>query len=151
TLILAYCGHGTYLGQRFYLLPHDAMIPPRSDTSVNLVQLIDELYLNSPSATIDGLVILIDTCYSGVGAAAATRAWTNDLARWRRFGILAASGDRPAFDGCFTLSLTSCLRDGIADEPADYLRCENVRRVIKEACPLQEPRHPTNDADHGLF
>jgi hypothetical protein len=150
TLILAYIGHGCSMGPQFYLLPRDAGFPPRSDTAVNITQLIDELYLTS-DATIDGLVLLLDTCYSGVGASAAAGGWTKDTARSRRFEVLAASGDRPAYDGCFTRSLTVCLRDGIDDEPSDYLRCEHAQKIIRNTCSRQEPRHPTNDADQGLF
>ena len=151
TLILAYIGHGEYARERFYLLPRGSEVPPRADTAVNLIELIDELYTNQPDSKIDGLVVLIDACYAGVGAVGATMHWAKDLAQTRRFEVLTATSDRPAYDGCFTRTLTACLRDGIDDEPYDYLRCEQVHRVIRDACPCQVPRHPTNDADRGLF
>ena len=145
TLIVAYIGHGEYARERFYLLPRDAEVPPRADTAVHLVELIDELYTNQPG--IDGLVALIDSCYAGVGAIGAARHWSDDLSRDRRFEVLTATSDRLAYDGCFTRTLTACLRDGIDDEPDDYLRCEQVHRVIRDACPLQRrgtrPTMPT--------
>ncbi len=149
TLIVAYIGHGKYAHERFYLLPRDAEVPPRADTAVHLVELIDELYTNQPG--IDGLVVLIDSCYAGVGAVGAARHWSDDLSWKRRFEVLTATSDRPAYDGCFTQTLTACLRDGIDDDPDDYLRCEQVHRVIRDACQLQAPRHLTNNADPGLF
>ena len=79
TLILAYIGHGEYARERFYLLPRDAEVPPRADTAVHLVELIDELYTNQPG--IDGLVVLIDSCYAGVGAIGAARHWSDDLSQ----------------------------------------------------------------------
>jgi hypothetical protein len=151
TLILAYVGHATSARERFYVLPRDAEVPPRADTALHLVELIDELYVNNPDAAIDGLVVLIDACYSGFGAAGAAKHWADDLSRTRRFEVLTASGDRPAYDGCFTRTLTACLRDGIDEEPSDYLRCEHVRRVIRNACPKQEPRHAGNHFDRGLY
>ena len=47
---MAYIGHGEYARERFYLLPRDAEVPPRADTAVHLVELIDELYTNQPGS-----------------------------------------------------------------------------------------------------
>ncbi len=148
TLLLALIGHGTYAGRDFYLLPHDGVEPPDSDTGVQLVQLVKEQHRLHP---VDGLVVLIDTCFSGVGALAAATYWVSELEGALRFEVLTAAADRPAYDGCFTRRLVACLREGLAGIPGEYLRSEHVQRVIEGLCPHQKPQHPTYNADEGLY
>jgi hypothetical protein len=69
TLLLAYIGHGTSVYDDFYLLPVDALATPDSDSGIHLVQVIRELY--GRHSFVDGLVVLLDTCYAGVAAAGA--------------------------------------------------------------------------------
>ena len=70
TLLFAFIGHGDHLGEDFYLLPKDAITPQLdSETAVNIVQRIKELY--RVYSNIDGLILLLDTCSSGVAAASA--------------------------------------------------------------------------------
>ena len=149
TLLLALIGHGTYAGRDFYLLPHDGVEPPDSDTGVQLVQLVKEQHRLHPG--LDGLVVLIDTCFSGVGALAAATYWVSELEGDLRFEVLTAAADRPAYDGCFTRQLVACLREGLDGIPGEYLRSEHVQRVIEGLCPHQKPQHPTYNADEGLY
>ena len=149
TLLLALIGHGTYAGRDFYLLPHDGVEPPDSDTGVQLVQLVKEQHRLHPG--LDGLVVLIDTCFSGVGALAAATYWVSELEGALRFEVLTAAADRPAYDGCFTRQLVACLREGLDGIPGEYLRSEHVQRVIEGLCPHQKPQHPTYNADEGLY
>ena len=149
TLLLALIGHGTHAGCDFYLLPHDGVEPPDSDTGVQLVQLVKEQHRRHPG--LDGLVVLIDTCFSGVGALAAATYWVSELEGALRFEVLTAAADRPAYDGCFTRRLVACLREGLDGIPGEYLRSEHVRRVIEGLCPHQKPQHPTYNADEGLY
>jgi len=148
TLLLALIGHGTYAGRDFYLLPHNGVEPPDSDTGVQLVQLVKEQHRLHP---VDGLVVLIDTCFSGVGALAAATSWVSELEGALRFEMLTAAADRPAYDGCFTRRLVACLREGLDGIPGEYLRSEHVKRVIEGLCPHQKPQHPTYNADEGLY
>ena len=148
TLLLALIGHGTYAGRDFYLLPHDGVEPPDSDTGVQLVQLVKEQHRLHP---VDGLVVLIDTCFSGVGALAAATSWVSELEGALRFEVLTAAADRPAYDGCFTRQLVACLREGLDGIPGEYLRSEHVQRVIEDKCEYQKPQHPTYNADKGLY
>ena len=60
----------------------------------------------------DGLVVLVDTCYSGAGAVAAAKAWPSMSLGDFRFEFLAATADRPAFDGCFSKSLIQWVQGG---------------------------------------
>ena len=83
TLFLAFIGHGEYTGSDFYLLPLDASLPPMSHTAINLVQLIKELHRIHSNT--DGLVVLLDTCYSGVAATGASVRWVGELGGTLRF------------------------------------------------------------------
>src|SRR5271166_5448659 len=96
TLLLALIGHGTYAGRDFYLLPHDGVEPPDSDTGVQLVQLVKEQHRLHP---VDGLVVLIDTCFSGVGALAAATSWVSELEGALRFEMLTAAPTGPPTTG----------------------------------------------------
>src|SRR4051794_16137054 len=137
TLILAYIGHGTYAGRDFYLLTRDGVDPPDSETGVQLVQLVKEQHRRHPG--LDGLVVLLDTCFSGVGALAAATYWVSELEGALRFEVLTAAADRPAYDGCFSRRLVACLREGLDGIPGDYLRSEHVQGVIERLCPHQKP------------
>ena len=149
TLILAFIGHGTYAGRDFYLLPCDGIDPPDSETGVQLVQWVKEQYRTHPS--LDGLVVLLDTCFSGVGAMAAATSWVSELEGALRFEVLTAAADRPAYDGCFTRQLVACLRKGLDGVPEEYLRIEHVREFIQGLCPYQKPQHPSYNGDQGLY
>jgi hypothetical protein len=83
TLFLAFVGHGEYVGTDFYLLPYNASVPPMSDTALHLVQLITELHRQH--STVDGLVVLLDACHAGVGAAGAAARWVGAVAGTLRF------------------------------------------------------------------
>jgi len=151
TLLLALIGHGTHAGRDFYLLPLDGVEPPDSDTGVQLVQLVKEQHRLHPGPGLDGLVVLIDTCFSGVGALAAATSWVSELEGALRFEVLTAAADRPAYDGCFTRQLVACLRGGLDGIPGEYLRSEHVKGVIEDKCEYQKPQHPTYNADKGLY
>jgi hypothetical protein len=149
TLFLAFVGHGEFDGQHFYLLPMDAELDPlRPSTALNLVQHIAELQPNH--SNVDGLVVLVDACYSGQAAAAAARQWQSTLADDLRYEVLTASADGPAAGGCFTRTLVALLRDGLARATSDVLRLEVAKAVVVERCQSQ-PQHATWNADPGLF
>jgi hypothetical protein len=149
TLLLAYIGHGEYAGDDFYLLPLNATVPPRAHTAVHLIQLIKELHREH--SDVDGLVVLLDTCYSGVAAAGAAAHWVRELGGTLRFEVLTAAADRPAADGCFTRNLVNIIQNGLDSVPWEFLRCEPVRKVLEGRCPKQVPQQPTYNADEGLY
>jgi hypothetical protein len=149
TLLLAFVGHGEFAGDDFYLLPHNASVPPRAHTAIHLIQLIKELHREH--SDVDGLVVLLDTCYSGVAAVGAAIHWVRELGGTLRFEVLTAAADRPAADGCFTRNLVEVIRAGLDSVPWDYLRCEPIRRVLEGRCPKQVPQQPTYNADEGLY
>ena len=149
TLFLVFIGHGEYAGEDFYLLPIDASIPPRAHSAIHLVQLIKELHREH--SFLDGLIVLIDTCYAGVAATGAAAKWVGELQGTLRFEMLTAVADRPAADGCFSKSLAHAIRTGVGNVPSEYLRCEKVKPVIEKLCPKQTPHLPTWDSDDGLY
>ena len=149
TLFLAFVGHGEHVGSDFYLLPTNATVPPRSHTAIHLVQLIKELH--GQHSHLDGLVVLLDTCYSGVAAAAAAGKWVGELAGTLRFEVLTAAADRPAHDGCFSRTLTLLMKQGIPTLHAELLRCQHVREILEQRCKGQFPQLPSYNADDGLY
>jgi hypothetical protein len=149
TLLLAFVGHGEYAGTDFYLRPRNAAVPPETDTAIHLVQLVKELHRRH--SFVDGLVVLLDCCYSGVAAAGAAAQWVGALGGRLRFEVLTAAADRPAADGCFTRNLADLIRTGLASAPFEYLRCEQVRGTLQKRCPKQVPQLPAYNADEGLY
>ena len=149
TLLLVVIGHGEHVPEDgdFYILPTDAGDPPDDETALNIVNLVKGLRRRYET---DGLVVLVDTCYSGTGVVAAGKAWPSMGLGEFRFEFLAAAADRPAFDGCFSKSLTQWVQKGMSDGAGD-LRCEAVRRALKDRCPNQWPTHLYFQGDEGLF
>src|SRR5262249_37048850 len=89
TLLLAFIGHGEQVSEDgdFYFLPIDAGLPPRDRTALHLVNEVKGLRRQYET---DGLVVLVDTCYSGTGAIAAGKAWPSMTLGELRFEFLAA-------------------------------------------------------------
>ncbi|HEY5870211.1 MAG TPA: tetratricopeptide repeat protein [Candidatus Tectomicrobia bacterium] len=149
TLFLAFIGHGKHVGDDFYLLPLDAQVPPFSDTAIHIVQLITEIH--KVYSRLDGLVLLLDTCSSGVAAAGAAAQWVKGLSGTFRFEILTAAADRPAADGCCSRNLVKIISRGLETVVSEYLRCEQLRQVLLTCCPNQVPQLPAYNADDGLY
>jgi Tetratricopeptide repeat/NACHT domain len=153
TLIIAFVGHGEYADRDFYLLPRNAASPPDSENGIHLVQLIKELHRKD--SNVDGLVVLLDACYAGVGAADAAAKWVTELAGTLRFEFLAAVANRTAADGCFSRNLADILRSGIdaveSVPVGERVRCEHARKLLITRCPKQLPQLPTYNADDALY
>lgn len=135
TLVLAFIGHGVVVDGDFYLMASDSPAAPDSRRAVLLGQRIKELL--RAYRLVDGLVLLLDTCGSGVAAEQAGAAWIEVLRRaGRRFELLTATGDGPASGGCFTRSLIYLLRTGRA-QAVDRLGGTQLKGPINELCPQQ--------------
>ncbi len=150
TLFFAYIGHGEMAGQDYYLMPLDAENPPDSDAAVHLVNLIKETHSKSPGR-IDGLGVLVDACFSGAAGSGAAKRWVEELHESLRFEMMTAAADRPAANGCFSLTLASLLRSGLATVPSEHLLCLHVRPLIEETCSNQKPQHPSYNPDDTLW
>ncbi|QFU91658.1 NB-ARC domain protein [Amycolatopsis sp. YIM 10] len=139
TLIVAFTGHGVTSGDDYYLLAADSPELPDSRTAYLLGQRFKELFRRYPG--IDGLVLLLDTCESGRAADAAGQEWIEVLRRGeRRFELLTATGDGPAFGGCFSKSLTYLMEHGSL-AATDRLGCADVREPVNELCHHQQTAH----------
>jgi len=150
TLFIAYIGHGEKSSEDYYLLPQDAENPPDTDTALHLTNLIKEAHRKAPGS-VDGLGVLVDACYAGVGGFAAAQAWIGGLEGTLRFEVLTAAADRPAANGCFSRNLTALLREGVSVVPSEHLLCHHLRPLIESSCPNQVPQHPAYNPDETLW
>lgn len=154
-LVLAFIGHGEHAendpDRDFFFQPYNASVSPTSDTSFHLVQFIKDLHRTTVGPGVDGLLVLVDTCSSGVGAAAAAAKWISLSPQALRFEFLTAAADRPAADGCFTRQLVAIIREGLESPFEPIIRCEAARRLLIDRCPNQSPQLPSFNADPGLF
>ncbi|MFE5711883.1 tetratricopeptide repeat protein [Streptomyces sp. NPDC056501] len=156
TLVLALIGHGVSSGEDFYFLPVDGTARCRSDEDVLLSQLLKEQLRDAPR--LDGLLVLLDTCHAGVGAAQAG-AWREvGLGRHlRRYEILTASADEPAFGGKVTKCLIDVVRRGVATA-GTTVDSRYLREPLMEVAGDQRPQRITHDGgdwaeagDEGLW
>ncbi|MFB7588645.1 hypothetical protein [Streptomyces sp. NPDC056169] len=156
TLVLALIGHGVSSGEDFYFLPVDGTGLGRSGEDVLLSQLLKEQLRDSPR--LDGLLVLLDTCHAGVGAAQAG-AWREvGLGRHlRRYEILTASADAPAFGGRVTECLIEVVRRGVGNA-GSTVDSRYLRKPMMEAAGDQRPQRITHDGgswaadgDEGLW
>lgn len=142
TLVIAFIGHAEAArkNDRLYLLPSNGTSPPTMDTGFFLGERLSGLI--GLHCKVDGLILLVDACQSGVGVAdLAQRAGMEIAESGARVQLLTATYDQAARDGCFTHRLVAVLREGLADLSSDYLLADAVAAQIAAACPNQdEPR-----------
>ena len=138
TLIIAFIGHAEARGNDvLYLLPRNGTSPPTTDTGFLLGMRLAELI--GDHSNVDGLILLVDACESGVGVTdLAQRAAVEIAKAGTRVQLLTATYDRTARDGCFTRQLHRLLRDGLADVSSDYLLVPTLAARIAAACTTQE-------------
>lgn len=139
TLLISFVGHGTALGtDDFYLLALDSPSTPDSSIAFHLAQGIREK-LNRFSP--DGLIVVIDACETEQGVIGSARRWVDVLAHSSgRVELLVASGDGPAYSGCFTRTMVSTFSSGLAAS-GEYLLPADLTGPIAAACTRQQPRH----------
>jgi hypothetical protein len=156
TLVLALIGHGIAVDEDFYFVPRNGTGIGRSDEDVFLSQLLKEELRKA--AYLDGLLVLLDTCHAGVGAAAAA-AWREvGLGRHRRrYEMLTASADRAAYGGKVTKALIDTLRQGIPSA-GTTIDTRYLGDPLMKAAAGQHPQRITHDGggwkrpgDEGLW
>jgi hypothetical protein len=135
TLILAFIGHGYFFRGNFYLMPTDAAVPPDAFHAIHLAQIIEE----RPELPRGGLIVLLDTCYSGTGAFDAVEYWVRSLEGQLSFEVLTATADGVTAKGWFTQSVTRLLERGDPTAP-DQLRCEDARNWVMREHPQLIPQ-----------
>ncbi len=132
TLFVAWVGHGEYAEEDFYLLPSDARWPPDSQSAVLVAKRVQELLRRYDG--LDGLVLLVDACHSGLGARQAAAQWPGTIAAaGGRFEVLTSADEREAADGCFTAALTELLWSG-APGLGESLRCADLQPLLQRRC-----------------
>jgi hypothetical protein len=156
TLVLAIIGHAVAIDEDFFFLPYDGRGRGDPDEDVYLSYLLkNEL---RTATNLDGLLVLLDTCHAGVGAAQAA-AWREvGLGRHqRRYELLTASADRPAYGGIVTRTMIEVLRRGIASA-GTTVDSRYLRDPLMDAAGDQRPQRITHDGgawaqtgDEGLW
>ena len=137
TLVIAFIGHAEAADGRLFLLPRTGISPPDIDTAYQFGERLSQLL--GRYSNLDGLVLLVDTCQSGVGVADLALNAVEKIAKGgARVQLLTSTFDQAALDGCFTRNLHALLRDGMADLPQDYLLVDAVAPPIAKACSAQE-------------
>lgn len=135
TLLLAFVGHGEHVGENFYLLPKNAAWPPSSRHALLLATRVQELLARHSG--LDGLVLLVDACHSGLSAMQAAEDWPRTIAQaGGRFEVLTSADEREAADGCFTTTLVRLLQSGEASR-GESLRCADAKELVQQACGKQ--------------
>jgi Caspase domain len=145
TLIFAYVGHAEVIHDDFFLMPTDASVPPRMDTAILLTQFIKDLSDQPP----DGLLILLDTCHSGVVVYEAGERWVRSLRGQLRFELLTATDVRSTARAWFTKALIQLLTEGDPAAPK-RIRCQDARRWLGRLYPQLAPQLGAHNADDGL-
>jgi hypothetical protein len=156
TLVLALLGHGIANDEDFYFLPHNGTGSGRSDEDVFLSQLLKEELRKA--AYLDGLLVLLDSCHAGVGAAQAAKWQEVGLGRHlRRYEMVTASADRPAYGGKVTKALIDVLRHGIP-AAGTTIDARYLQDPLQKAAEGQRPQRITREGggwrppgDEGLW
>jgi hypothetical protein len=155
-LILAFIGHGVAVDEDFYFLPQDGHGQGNHDEDVHLSQLLKEQLRRA--SNLDGLLVLVDTCHAGVGAAQSARWREVGLGRHRRrYELLTASADQPAYGGIVTKTLIKVLRRGIISA-GTTIDTRYLQDPLTKAAAGQHPQRITHDGggwtqdgDEGLW
>ncbi|MET8873954.1 tetratricopeptide repeat protein [Nocardia sp. NPDC004604] len=155
TLLISFIGHGmTTASENFYLLAHDSPQLPKLRNAFHLTQEIQE-HLNS-AATLDGLIVLVDACETGEGVRGAARRWPEASGPNGRVELLVATGNGPAYFGCFTRTIITTFGKGVPHGGESLLPSDLVRPLRQ--CPALEPQSfsftsgiRTASSDPGLW
>ncbi|WP_327097172.1 AAA family ATPase [Nocardia vinacea] len=157
TLFVALLGHGMAVGEDFYFLSKNSAGQGRTRGDVHLSQELKQLLRDS--ADLSGLIVWLDTCHSGVAAQQGATEWaqTGLGKNVRRYELLSAADDNPAYGGDFTRALIGALRRGIPTA-GDTIDANALRGPLQKGTPAQRPQRVTvdgggwaQDGDKGLW
>lgn len=142
TLVLAYIGHAEFPDERsgdFYLMPTDAT-KATSDGAIHFAEFIKDHVKPSPGQ--GGLVVLLDACYSGVGALQSMERWAQSQVG---FELLTATDDRKTANATLSRAVIELLEHG-DPETDERIHCRHVHRRLKERNhPAQYVAYNPND------
>lgn len=143
TLIIAMLGHGIATVGDFYYLTIDSPGTGDIDRDVDLSHRLKRLLADN--GDLSGLIMWLDTCHSGVAAQQASQ-W-NEVglkSTLRRFEILSATGDDPAYNGDFSRALLNTLQHGVPGA-GETLDANDLRPHLSEGAQAQRPQRITID------
>lgn len=147
TLVLAFIGHGGFEDDDFYLMAKDSAVPD-SREAVLVGQRIKELLRRY--SNLDGLVLLIDACHSGLAVEAAGREWLQTMRRsGRRLELLSATDEGPAYGACATRTLTRLILTG-SPLLGERLHFTEVKGYLDQHCGSQVAIHMAYDGSREV-
>lgn len=148
TLVLAFIGHGGSDDDDFYLMAADSAVPD-SRQAVLVGQRLKELLRRYSG--LDGLLILIDACHSGLAVDAAGRDWLRTLRRGgRRLELLTATDEGPAYGACTSRTLTRLIRTG-SPQLGERMHLAEVKAHLDEQCRSQVATHLAYDGSRDAL
>ncbi|MFX0576807.1 tetratricopeptide repeat protein [Nocardia nepalensis] len=155
TLLISFIGHGmTTASENFYLLAHDSPPLPKLRNAFHLTQEIQERLNSAPA--LDGLIVLVDACETGEGVRGAARRWPEASGPNGRVELLVATGNGPAYFGCFTRTIITTFGKGVPRGGESLLPSDLVLPLRQ--CPALEPQSfsftsgiRTASSDPGLW
>ena len=162
TLLLAYIGHGQFQDPNlqsgdFFLMPKDATKQPTLSTAIRFASFIEDAIYDLDRIN---LFVLLDTCYSGVGAWQAMQKWVGSLKKNISFVLLAPTDDRSTADAPLSRAVielsgvgtpeigraaTRAGRPRLAPRSQSSGPVHRVQRGERPALPRAEPRADPGD------
>jgi hypothetical protein len=148
-LFVAFLGHGMANDDDFFFLAKDATGEGTLRGDVYLSQHLKDLLRRS--ANLNGLIVWLDTCQSGVAAKESVVKWGKvglgkDV---RRYEVLTAADDRPAYGGDFSRALITTLGEGVPTA-GETLDANDLRGSVQDL-PRQQPQRVTVDGGGWSF
>ena len=141
-LVLSILGHGDFDEDgAFYFLLADSPLKehdPEFDVALNLVERLRKA--RGAYEGLTGLIVLVDACYSGVALdEAVDRLVARRPADWG-CELITASGDRPAWDACFTKTVAATIDGGMKGRYAENIYCRDAQAAAHTTCTKQRSR-----------
>lgn len=141
-LLVALIGHGLVRQRDFYFLSSDATDAKADQNAIYLTHILKRLL--DTYEDVDGLLVWLDACQSGVAVSEAVVDWGPLFLRDtpRRYEVLSAADDRPAYRGDFTRTLIDTARAGIPTA-GDTLDANALAPHLQEGAKDQIPQRAT--------
>jgi energy-coupling factor transporter ATP-binding protein EcfA2 len=156
-LLVALIGHGLVRQRDFYFLGIDATDGKSDHTQVFLTHRLKGLL--DDYSEVDGLLVWVDACQSGVAVSEAAAQWSTIALRDTgcRFEVLSAADDRAAYRGDFTRALIETVGAGVP-WAGNFLDANTLRRYLQEGAKDQVPQGVSiyggrwvKEGDRGLW
>lgn len=139
TLIICFIGHGVTRPMpngelKFFLMPTDGSgVRPRPDTAYEVGSHLAFLLSDLDVAGLDGLMLVIDACHSGMGALEVmSKAGT--VTGSTRMLVLGSTFDEVSYEGCFSRSLIALMEHGLPHLSSDYIGGQEAANAGVDAC-----------------